>query len=145
MARAILAGREDSMERDAIREFVDWVEATDVPETPLLRTGPPWGHDIPAYYWPTIRVKVEPFHALHERLAEVLADISHDDDEFWSPSPEYLSLEALRHDLYRLALETVPNPDYNAEQAAAYREEHPEKFRIEWVQSYVGTPDAEPS
>jgi hypothetical protein len=134
------------MDKDMMRHVVKWIEdmaPSDYPETPLLRKGLPWGHDIPAYYWPTMRVKVEPFYTLHERLSAILDAIESKGDEFWEPSQEYLSLSTLRHDLWALAWDTVLNPEYDALSAAAYREEHPEKFRIEWVQ-HDWKPHAEP-
>ena len=105
--------------------FAAWVEAHEPPKKyDILDWVPPW--HTPDYVEETIEEPVEPYYsqmkALTSQLPYDCPECGGPEPEFYLPTARLLQLELDISDLEPRAWRTVPNPNYDPERAAAWRE-----------------------
>lgn len=119
-------------------QFAAWVEKHPPPQTPRLANL--WAP--PVYARETLTERVEPYYSqFHElEMAHPLSwSDGHDaepDPEWYTPTPKLLALDAELSALRAKAFREVPNPDYDPERAAAWREQ--QRARFSQKTHYVG-------
>jgi hypothetical protein len=112
-----------------------WIETPTV--TP--RDGLDWGSFFgpPRYARETISQTVEPYFSEYRALSDEIGEtLNADEDgcwdtpdaEWWTPSPAMQAKLGRLAELVGLAWTDVPNPDYDPERAAAWREQREAGF-----------------
>jgi hypothetical protein len=96
-----------------IRGLLDAVKNLTPGETPFTTM---LGGKKPVFCIQYYQEPKEPVHSIWVEAKGLLDSLTHwEDDEFWTPSPQYRDLERIVDRLYQVAFALVPNLEYDAE------------------------------
>lgn len=137
-----------------VRQLVDFVETLEPDNTPFTEELPmPRMKYVPEYCAITKKEPVEPYHAIYQKLWDIMEMITPviEEDEWgdWQPSDAARMLQRITFEVGRESYKEVDNPEYDEARCLAWKEENMKSWTtFEWgtgfqtpEHSVVVTPD----
>jgi hypothetical protein len=121
-----------------LRLFQEFAKLLSPSETPLTRS---LNKPVPSYCWETVKEPREPEHSIWVKAKELLQSITPEDmdNDFWEASQAWYDLDHIVRQLYKVAFNMIPNPEYDSERCAEWRSANPGRMPIDQKKITWGT------